>query len=78
MKADKVRELDSSELQNKLGDAGAQLFRLKFQLNMGQNDGIKKYRELKKDRARMLTILKERGVEPVAVVAPPAAKKGKK
>jgi len=39
-------------------------------MGMGQNEGLKKYRALKKDRARMLTVLKEKGV---TVVAPAAA-----
>jgi large subunit ribosomal protein L29 len=37
-----------------------QFFRLQFQMNMGQMDGLKKFRAMKKDRARMLTILRER------------------
>jgi large subunit ribosomal protein L29 len=37
-----------------------QMFRLRFQLSMGQTDGVKKVRELRKDRARMLTALRER------------------
>jgi large subunit ribosomal protein L29 len=60
MRADKVREIDTTELQRQLNDSRDQLFRLKFQLAMGQTDGIKKYRSLRKDRARMLTILRER------------------
>jgi large subunit ribosomal protein L29 len=60
MRADKVREIDTTELQRQLNDSRDQLFRLKFQLSMGQTDGLKKYRSLRKDRARMLTILRER------------------
>ena len=60
MRADKVREIDTTELQRQLNDGREQLFRLKFQLAMGQTDGVKKYRNLRKDRARMLTILRER------------------
>ena len=60
MKADKVRGLDTSELERQLKDIAEQLFRLRFQVSMGQTDGLKKYRALKKDRARMLTILEER------------------
>jgi len=60
MRADKVREIDTTELQRQLNDSRDQLFRLRFQLAMGQTDGIKKYRSLRKDRARMLTILRER------------------
>ncbi len=60
MKADKVRDLDTKELEQKLKEATDQLFHLRFQLRMGQMDGLKKYRGLRKDRARMLTILSER------------------
>ncbi|MCC7153656.1 MAG: 50S ribosomal protein L29 [Bryobacterales bacterium] len=60
MQADKVRQLDDKELGVKLAEAGEQLFRLRFQMSMGQMDGLKKYRELKKDRARMLTVRRER------------------
>ena len=60
MRADKVREIDTTELQRQLNDSRDQLFRLRFQLSMGQTDGLKKYRSLRKDRARMLTILRER------------------
>jgi large subunit ribosomal protein L29 len=62
MRADKVREIDTTELQRQLNDGREQLFRLKFQLAMGQTDGVKKYRNLRKDRARMLTILRERAL----------------
>jgi large subunit ribosomal protein L29 len=37
-----------------------QLFHLRFQMGMGQMDGLKKYRTLRKDRARILTILGQR------------------
>jgi large subunit ribosomal protein L29 len=60
MKADKVRELDTKELRSKIADASEQMFRLKFQLAMGQTDGVKKLRALRRDRARMLTIMTER------------------
>ena len=60
MKAAKVRELDAAELEHQQHEMEEQLFRLKLQLNMGQTEGLKKYRTLRKDRARILTILKER------------------
>jgi large subunit ribosomal protein L29 len=60
MKAQKVRDLDENELRNQLRDMEEQFFRLQFQMNMGQSDGLKKLRGMKKDRARMLTILRER------------------
>ena len=60
MKAEKIREIDSKELATRLKDGEEQMFRLKFQMSMGQTEGLKKYRELKKDRARMRTVLGER------------------
>jgi large subunit ribosomal protein L29 len=60
MKADKVRDLDSKELGIQLRDITGQLFHLRFQMRMGQMDGLKKYRALRKDRARILTVLGER------------------
>ena len=61
MRADKVREQDNSELQNQLLESQDQL-RLTW-LGMGQMDGLKKYRELRKDRARMFGILRERELD---------------
>lgn len=60
MLADKIRETDTADLKNQLRESEETLFRLRFQLGMGQTDGINKYRELKRDRARMLGILRER------------------
>jgi large subunit ribosomal protein L29 len=60
MKAEKMRGLDGPELQRQMQDSQEQLFRLRFQMGMGQTEGLKKYRNLKKDRARMLTVLTEK------------------
>ena len=75
MKADKVRELDSNELRTQAKDLPEQMFRLKFQLAMGQTDGVKKLRILRKDRARMLTILRDRELNPDSAPEPVAKKK---
>jgi large subunit ribosomal protein L29 len=60
MKADKVRNLTDAELQHQGQDLADQLFKLKFQLNMGQTESLKKMRGLRKDIARVKTILGER------------------
>ena len=73
--ADKARGLDTAELQKQLRDSQEQMFRLRFQMRMGQMEGLKKFRGLKKERARMLTVLRERETTPEA--ATPVAK-GKK
>ncbi|MDQ6700777.1 MAG: 50S ribosomal protein L29 [Acidobacteriota bacterium] len=60
MKKQKVRDLDDREMKTQLRDTEEQLFRLRFQMSMGQMEGLKKVRGMKKNRARMLTILRER------------------
>ena len=77
MRADKVRELDSAELQRQSSDFREQSFRLRFQMAMGQTDGLKKLRILKKDRARMLTVLRDRELYPETAPEPVAKKKKK-
>jgi len=60
MKADKIRELDTRELETKLREIDEQMFHLRLQMSLGQMDGLKKYRELRKDKARILTVRRER------------------
>ena len=74
--ADKARGLDTSEINKQLHDAAEQIFRLRFQMSMGQADGLKKVRLLKKERARMLTVLRERRDAPAAVPVKTSGKKG--
>jgi large subunit ribosomal protein L29 len=62
MKADKLRELDTKELDAQTQAMREQLFRLRFQMSMGQMEGLKKFRVLKKDMARLQGILREREV----------------
>lgn len=56
MKAEEFQQLTLEESVAKEAEMREQLFRLRFQLSMGQADGIKKYRALKKDLARLLTV----------------------
>jgi large subunit ribosomal protein L29 len=60
MKPEQIRDLDSTELERQLKEITGQLFHLRFQMRMGQLEGLKKYRGLRKDRARIETILLER------------------
>ena len=77
MRADKVRELDNAELQRQSSDVREQAFRLRFQMAMGQTDGLKKLRNIRKDRARMLTVLRDRELHPDTAPEPVAKKKKK-
>ena len=60
MKAQQVRELDDQELAAQAKTIGEQMFRLRFQMSMGQTDGLKKIRNMKKDLARIRTTIRER------------------
>jgi large subunit ribosomal protein L29 len=60
MKPEKVRNLTDEELRHQERDLNDQLFKLKFQLNMGQTESLKKIRGLRRDIARVKTISRER------------------
>ena len=77
MRGSKLHDQDRAELERQAQDAQGQLFRLRFQMGMGQFEGLKKYRALKKDRARMLTIVAEKRAAG-EVAAPVVAGKKKK
>lgn len=59
MDAEKIRNLTGPELVQQQRDMNDQLFRLKFQLKMGQTESLKKIQELRKDVARIKTIVRE-------------------
>ena len=60
MNAEKVRNLTDGELKQQERDSMDQLFRLKFQMKMGQTESLKKMRGLRKDIARVKTIARQR------------------
>ena len=60
MKSEKVRNLTDEELRHQERDLNDQLFKLKFQLNMGQTESLKKIRGMRRDIARVKTIGRER------------------
>jgi len=66
MKPDKVRNLTDDELRHQERELSDQLFKLKFQLNMGQTESLKKIRGLRRDIARVKTIMRERQQAPAA------------
>ncbi|MFY9906471.1 MAG: 50S ribosomal protein L29 [Terriglobales bacterium] len=59
MKAEKIRNLTDVELKHQERDLADQLFKLKFQMNMGQTESLKKIRGLRRDIARVQTVLRE-------------------
>jgi large subunit ribosomal protein L29 len=87
MNIEKIRNSTDAELAHQQSELADQLFKLKFQLNMGQTESLKKIREMRKDIARINTVLREKQIaggsgavqaKPVAVEAKPAKSKAKK
>jgi large subunit ribosomal protein L29 len=60
MELAKIRSLSDEELLHHEKTSGEQLFRLRFQVSMGQNDGVKKLRQLRKEIAQIKTVSRER------------------
>lgn len=60
MEAEKYRNLGNDELALEARKAAEQLFRLRFQIKLGQTEGVKKLRELRRDIARIKTVERER------------------
>ena len=60
MKSQQIRDFDEQELKAQVLQIQEQMFRLRFQMSMGQTDGLKKLRNMKKDLARVHTELRAR------------------
>lgn len=60
MKAEKIREMSDDELQKKHEDLSEELFRMRLQKATAQLDRPAKIREVRKDLARVKTVLSER------------------
>ena len=59
MKVDNFRSMSADELQKKLTDLKDELFHLRFQLAINQLDNPHKITEVKRDIARVLTVMNE-------------------
>jgi large subunit ribosomal protein L29 len=59
MRAEELRELTQEELEKKLADLKKELFNLRFQLAINQLDNPMRIRAVKKDIARVHTILRQ-------------------
>jgi large subunit ribosomal protein L29 len=60
MEIEKIRNLSDAELVVEGNKTAEQLFRLRFQLKLGQTDVVKKIRILRKDVAKIKTVVRER------------------
>ncbi|WP_077532659.1 50S ribosomal protein L29 [Massiliimalia massiliensis] len=59
MKANEIREMSLVELNQKLRDLKAELFNLRFQLAVNQLDNPMRIKAVKKDIARIQTVIRE-------------------
>ena len=59
-RARKLRDLSPDELERQEAEMNEQMFKLRFQWAMGQTETLNKLRDLRKDKARLLTILREK------------------
>ena len=62
MELTKIRSWSDEELKTQQTQASEQLFRIRFQSKLGQNDGVKRIRELRNDIARIQTVSRERAL----------------
>lgn len=60
MKINKINEMSSPELEKELGELKAELFKLRFSLATNGLDNPLKIKEVKKDIARINTVLRQR------------------
>ena len=62
MKINKIKEMSSPELEKELGELKTELFKLKFSLATNGLDNPMKIKEVKKDIAKINTVLTERKI----------------
>jgi large subunit ribosomal protein L29 len=68
MQVFEIRQLSTMEIQQRLEDAREELFNLRFQWSSGQLRDSNRLTQVKRDIARMLTILRERELAEEIVV----------
>ena len=64
-----LRELPSEQLEERVRDLDDQVFRLRLQKSMGQTEAANKMKDIRRDRARAKTLLREREIEAMRVEA---------
>ena len=60
--AKELRELNDTELEHRLGEAKEELFSLRFQLATGQLDNLSRIPQVRRNVARIETLLREREI----------------
>jgi large subunit ribosomal protein L29 len=60
--ASELREMPDDELRQRLTEGKEELFNLRFQVVTGQLDNPRRIKEVKRDIARVLTVMRERSI----------------
>ena len=60
MKASEIRKLSDKQLEEKLNDAQQEMMNLRFQFVMGQITDTSRFKVVRRDIARMVTVMHER------------------
>ena len=68
--APELREADESELETRLAEAKQELFNLRFQIVTGQLDNSARIQLVRRDIARILTVLREKEIEAAEALEP--------
>ncbi len=68
-KVSELRDMGTDELEQRVHELDDQVFRLRLQKSMGQSDAAYKMRGLRRDRARVKTLLRERELEAARAAA---------
>ncbi len=63
MKANEIRKMSSEDLNNKVNELKNELFNLRFRLATGQLDNPSSIKSVKRDIAKVKTIIRERELE---------------
>jgi len=67
MKGSEVREMTAEEMHRKVNDVKQELFKLRFQHEIGQLENRARIRQTKQDIARLLTVIREVSKNPQPV-----------
>ena len=62
-KGSELREADEAELESRLAESKQELFNLRFQIVTGQLDNSARIQTVRRDIARILTVLREKEIE---------------
>jgi large subunit ribosomal protein L29 len=79
MKSRDIWEMTPDEIRNRLDDAHAELFNLRFQFSIGQMQNSARLGQVRRDIARLSTVLRAKQLLPQSVpeqTTAPVAKRG--